>query len=590
LVVWDRKLSEDFDTLASGARRSLVPRVAAATVCGLVFGLNLGVTAAGLWLGAMAISEAWVWNSNCLRPDAPVVAPRLRASRLGAMVLSGIVWSVMAAAYWFSGQASLRTFAIMLIATLLTLAQSNSYKSILGAMALGVAPVVTLLLLPTLFGGFSGRALFTIIFGVLLMLVYFLHDTRLNRANAAMLRRAQQDLIAQREAAVAANQAKTSFLAMMSHELRTPMNGVLGMARALKQTDLEARQRSYVDMLLRSGDGLMTILNDILDISKIEAGKLELETTSFALQPVGQGVHDLWSEVASAKGVKLTYQFDRSAPEWVVGDPTRIRQIMLNLVSNALKFTKDGEVRLSVSAVAGQVEIAVSDTGIGIPEEKQAKLFQSFVQADSSTTRQFGGTGLGLAICKQLAELMSGDISLESRPGHGSVFRVTVPLVVAEPVADDGGDDDVLSLAGLRVLVADDNAINQAVAKATLEAAEAVITSAVDGTEVLDRLRAGSFDVILMDVHMPVMDGIEALECIRAGRAGTANIHIPIIALTADAMAGAKERLFEAGFDDVQPKPLQPAELFAAIAQACAGAQLSWNPAHPADEIDAIAG
>ena len=384
------------------------------------------------------------------------------------------------------------------------------------------------------------------------------------------LRDRERELAGARDEAVAANRAKSSFLAMMSHELRTPMNGVLGMAHALTLTELDPRQASHVDMLVRSGTGLMSILNDILDISKIEAGRLELETIAFDLPDLGRRACDLWTEPASAKGVRLAYEVDPRTPQWVAGDPTRLRQIMLNLISNALKFTQEGEVRLAIRPLetidgATRIEIAVSDTGVGITPQQQAKLFQNFVQADASTTRRFGGTGLGLAICKQLATLMGGDIALESQEGVGTTFRVTVALEMAEAVDDEIVEAEAMGLEGLRLLVADDNAINQAVARAILEAASAVVTTVGDGIDALEALRGEAFDVVLMDVHMPRMDGLEALQQIRAGAAGRCDI--PVIALTADAMAGVDAELLARGFDAVESKPINPAALIRTVAQ-----------------------
>jgi signal transduction histidine kinase/ligand-binding sensor domain-containing protein/CheY-like chemotaxis protein len=367
--------------------------------------------------------------------------------------------------------------------------------------------------------------------------------------------------------ALAANAAKSRFLAMMSHELRTPMNGVLGMAQALKLSALTAEQMGQVEMILRSGDSLMTILNDILDVSKIEAGKLDLEVTRFDLIEVAQGVHDLWSHLATEKGVALTYKVDPETPRWVLGDPTRVRQIMLNLVSNALKFTHSGAVTIRIAPHIVGVRIDVSDTGIGMTAEQQRRLFQSFTQADASTTRRFGGTGLGLSICKQLSELMGGNVSLTSAVGEGSTFTVNLPLPAADsPEGRTDGDEALYQppLAGLRVLVADDNPINLAVARAILEAVGADITTAPDGADALELLRSIAFDVVLMDLQMPRMDGAEAIAQIRAGRAGPANI--PVIALTADVVGGAKEALLSLGFDDVQAKPINAGTLLESIA------------------------
>jgi signal transduction histidine kinase/ActR/RegA family two-component response regulator len=366
--------------------------------------------------------------------------------------------------------------------------------------------------------------------------------------------------------AVAANAAKSKFLAMMSHELRTPMNGVLGMAQALKLSPLNADQMGQVEMILRSGDSLMTILNDILDVSKIEAGKLELEVAAFDLIEVGQSVHGLWSHVATEKGLALTFEVDPETPRWVSGDPTRVRQIILNLVSNAVKFTQVGRVTIRMAPHDTGVRIEVSDTGIGMTPEQQRRLFQSFTQADASTTRRFGGTGLGLSICKQLSEAMGGDVSMVSAVGHGSTFTVRLPLSVAEPPETKPESDDTLDqppLAGLRILVVDDNPINLAVARAILEAVGADIATAADGLDALEFLRSGDYDIVLMDLQMPRMDGTEAVNQIRAGTAGPMNI--PVIALTADVIGGSNETLLKLGFDAVESKPIDARELINTI-------------------------
>jgi signal transduction histidine kinase/ActR/RegA family two-component response regulator len=366
--------------------------------------------------------------------------------------------------------------------------------------------------------------------------------------------------------AVAANAAKSNFLAMMSHELRTPMNGVLGMAQALQLSSLNAEQMRQVEMIVRSGESLMTILNDILDVSKIEAGKLELEAAPFNLIDVGRSVHDLWLHLAIEKGVALTYEVDPATSPWVLGDPTRVRQIMLNLVSNALKFTHEGRVKICIAPHRSGVQIAVSDTGIGMTPEQQRRLFQSFTQAEASTTRRFGGTGLGLSICKQLSELMGGDVSLISAVGEGSTFIVHLPLSAAEPADVRLESDEAYHqppLAGARILVVDDNPINLAVARAILEAVGADIATAPDGSDALELLRSTSFDIVLMDLQMPRMSGSEAVANIRAGQAGPANI--PVIALTADVIGGVNETLLRLGFDAVQTKPIDARALINSI-------------------------
>jgi CheY-like chemotaxis protein/anti-sigma regulatory factor (Ser/Thr protein kinase) len=310
----------------------------------------------------------------------------------------------------------------------------------------------------------------------------------------------------------------------------------------------------------------MTILNDILDLSKIEAGKLELDVAPFDLRDLVDHVGVMWSETAREKGLALNLEIDPSTPDWVLGDVARVRQILLNLISNAVKFTDHGGVTVRVASVAGRIVLSVSDTGVGMTAEQRARLFSPFTQGDRSIARRFGGTGLGLTICRHLADLMGGEVAVESAPGEGSTFTVALPLPAAEnPTPSAPEESDGLDFAGVRVLVVDDNTVNQLVARAVLEAAGVSVLTADDGQAALDRLNAEPFDLILMDVHMPVMDGIEAVRRIRAGEAGRADM--PIVALTADAMVGDAERLMAQGFDDAHPKPIRPGELLMAVAR-----------------------
>ncbi|MES2343900.1 MAG: ATP-binding protein [Pseudomonadota bacterium] len=561
-----RLLNDELDRVAAEARTTIVARLVMSAISGGLLGLNLGLATALIWSAALFGGEAWTWWVTRAPAAGRPNPMATRLSYVGTMVAVSAVWSGAAVLYWRTGSQALQLVAVAVFASQLIHAQCFAFRSKLALAILGGIPAATLLFLVTFAGGFHGMPLLTLAVSAVLAVVYVFNSAVLNMQAAQALETAQRE-------AVEANQAKSAFLAMMSHELRTPMNGVLGMAHALKQTRLDDRQAAQVEMLIRSGDGLMAILNDILDVSKIEAGKLELEAIAFDLTEVGARVCDLWREVANARGLQLTYEVAPGAPRWVAGDPNRLRQIMLNLVSNALKFTESGEVRLSIRPqIAAQdgarFEIAVSDTGIGISPDQQARLFQSFAQAEAATSRQFGGTGLGLAICKQLTDLMGGAIAVESEPGRGSIFRVLLELPLAdaldlaEPEAPGGG------LSGVRILVAEDNPINQAVARAILEAVGARLETANDGVEALDMLRDGAFDLVLMDVHMPRMTGIEALRRIRAGEAGPADI--PVIALTADAMPGEDAKLWGHGFDGVQPKPIQPMALIAAILEACA--------------------
>ena len=395
-------------------------------------------------------------------------------------------------------------------------------------------------------------------------------------AALVMMARGARRLRAARLRAEAANAAKTTFLATMSHEIRTPMNGVLGMAQAMQEGELTAAQRERLMVIRQSGEALLVILNDVLDLSKIEAGKLELELVEFDLGQLLHGVQEAYASLAERKGIRFRLDVSAEALGRYVGDPTRLRQILYNLVSNALKFTEAGEIRVGARREGEILSLSVADTGIGISPEHQSKLFQKFDQLDSSTTRRFGGTGLGLAISRELAQLMGGDIGVETEPGRGSCFTLTAPLCwrgerIAEPEAPQPTAQ--LSTSGaLRVLAADDNHVNQLVLRALLEQVgiDPVVVSS--GGEALEAWRAAEWDLILMDIHMPGMDGLAATAHIREGEAASARRRTPILALTANAMEHQVAEYLAAGLDGHVAKPIQLPQLLAALDEALSAA------------------
>jgi signal transduction histidine kinase/ActR/RegA family two-component response regulator len=371
----------------------------------------------------------------------------------------------------------------------------------------------------------------------------------------------------------AASQAKSEFLARMSHEIRTPLNGVLGMAQALAgEADLQPHHRRSLAVIRQSGESLLSILNDVLDLSKVEAGRLELEDIAFDLEAAVRGAQETFTAQAQAKGLNFRLTFDPAAAGTYRGDPTRVRQILYNLLSNAVKFTAAGEVSLSVARGAEALEIVVADSGIGIAPQDLARLFRRFQQVDSSTTRRFGGTGLGLSICRELAELMGGSVEAQSTPGLGSRFIVVLPLprvAAAGPAAAEAAASDLRGDPGaLRILAAEDNPVNQLVLKTLLGQAGVEPMMVDNGDAAVEAWRDGTFDLILMDVQMPVVDGVSATRMIRAAERAEGRRRTPIVALTANTMQHQVTEYLAAGFDGHLAKPIDARALYEAIAAA----------------------
>jgi len=383
------------------------------------------------------------------------------------------------------------------------------------------------------------------------------------------LRQAMSALVAARDQADSANIAKSQFLANMSHEIRTPLNGVLAMADIMSRDSLDDRQRDRLGVIRESGELLLAVLNDVLDLSKIEAGKLELSIGDFDLTDLADACRKSFGALAQDCGLEFELTIDPEVDGIWRGDRDRLRQILGNLLSNAMKFTVEGAVTTRFRpGPAGGLRLTVADTGVGIAADKLPGLFDKFVQADNSTTRRFGGTGLGLAICRELAQLMGGDIVARSVEGEGSIFTVDLPLprgearaaTVAKAIAEDAE-----GARPLRILAAEDNLTNQKVLRAVLDPLDIDLHMTADGQAAVDAWRSGAYDLILMDIQMPVMDGVAATELIRAEERSQGLRRVPILALTANAMTYQVDQYMQAGMDGHVSKPIELQRLYSAI-------------------------
>ena len=552
--------------------RELKTRIALAAFIGCTAWFVVPSIWPPLWFAAVLVTQALDWavfRQFRLRqewqPDRLYVVLCCATTVLGVAVYAG-----MSAYMWFYGGDVGRVFAMVQCAGGLlhvSLHMHHARPILISA----VAPHAAFFLGLPVFTAISSQNWqeLLVAIGCILYMTHLVVTVRQSSSTTGALQSARDAEQTARRKAEVASAAKSDFLAVVSHEIRTPMNAVISAANLLRRTRLDSQQREHVSMLIDAGDVLMGLLNDVLDFSKIEAGKMELESADMVVRDRLSTIVRLWEPRALANGVRLKMRIAPDVPAAVRTDPLRVQQILFNLMSNAVKFTPEGEIRIEASWADGRLNLAVTDTGCGIPADRLGQIFNSFEQADVGTTRRYGGTGLGLAISRKLAELMGGSLSVRSVDGEGSTFILSLPMTAvenasAQPVraVETSG-----SLAGRSILAADDHEVNRRILQLLLEPHGCRLTLVENGAEALEAASGQRFDAILMDMQMPVMDGLEATRRIRAGEV---NGDTPVIALTANALDVHRAAWDAAGVHAFLTKPIDPVLLATTLAQACA--------------------
>ena len=552
--------------------RELKTRIALAAFIGFTAWFVVPSIWPPLWFAAVLATQALDWavfrrfrHQQDWQPDRLYVALCCAVTALGVAV-----YGSMSVYMWFSGGEVGRVFAMVQCAGGLLHVSLHMHHA-RPVLISAVAPHATYFLGLPAFSAIASRNWpeLLIAIGCILYMSHLVVTVRQSSSTTGALKAARDAEQHARRRAEVASAAKSDFLAVVSHEIRTPMNAVISAANLLRRTRLDSQQREHVSMLIEAGDVLMGLLNDVLDFSKIEAGKMELESAEMVVRDRLSTIVRIWEPRALANGVRLVVRVAPDVPAVVRTDPLRVQQILFNLMSNAVKFTEDGEVSIAVSWADGRLTMAVADTGCGIAADRMAQIFNSFEQADVGTTRRYGGTGLGLSISRKLAELMGGTLSVQSVYGEGSTFVLSLPMTVVEkatiqparPVETEG------SLAGRSILAADDHEVNRRILQLLLEPHGCHLTLVENGAEAVDVASTQRFDAILMDMQMPVMDGLEATRRIRAAAMNGAT---PVIALTANALDLHRAAWEAAGVQGFLTKPIDPGLLATTLAAACA--------------------
>ncbi|WP_339929832.1 ATP-binding protein [uncultured Brevundimonas sp.] len=553
-----------FDQTAVDTRKQAGGRIVISVLVFLTGLTAIPLASLLVWMTIYLIGDTALWISTDPQRQArgPVF---FRSVRLVATAVSTCAWVTIGWLWWWAPGETSRVVAVALTSGVLLYVVRGCHRSLVHMLTTGVPPAVTLLVLPFTVPNFTNEL--GLIWSMALI-VAFAASSALNAWKTdRALQVTNRALADKRQEAEAASVAKSEFLANMSHEIRTPLNGVLAMAHVLDEADLPPREQEAARMICSSGEMLERLLSDILDLAKVEAGQLEIESAPFHAGELVRTVAALCRPRADEKGLPIQVEIDPATDRAYSGDAVRVRQVVINLVSNAVKFTAAGEVRLTLTAgPEGQLRFAVSDTGVGFEPAVKARLFDRFQQADGSITRRFGGSGLGLAISKHLAQMMGGTIDCDSTPGTGSVFWFEVSLPVTEAAeAEAAAPLSGSAHAITRVLVADDHPTNLRVVEIILRGAGMEVTAVTNGLEAVQTHAVGVYDLILMDMQMPVMDGMTAVAEIRAAEARTAGSRTPIIMLTANAMPEHVKAGRLVGADAHLAKPITPASLLQAI-------------------------
>jgi signal transduction histidine kinase/ActR/RegA family two-component response regulator len=527
-----------------------------------------------VWLGTVLATQLLDWlafRPLRRRPDLEP-SPVYKIALCATAALNVVVYSSIAAYLWNAGGEAGRLFAMVQVAGGLLHVSLHMHHTRPLLFSAVIPHSLYFLGLPILEAVVARRPedLLIAIGGVLYMM-HLVVAVRQSSSTTKALQAANDEAQAQRAKAEVASAAKSDFLAVISHEIRTPMNAVISAANLLRRTRLDREQREHVSMLLDAGDVLVGLLNDVLDLSKIEAGKMQLEASDMDLRDKLTSLGRLWQPKAEANGVRLMIEIAPAVPDGIRTDPLRFQQMLFNLLSNAVKFTEDGTITVSVDwrEADSRLIVSVADTGCGIAPERLAGIFDSFEQADVGTTRKYGGTGLGLAISRRLAEIMGGRLTAESRVGEGSVFTLSLPVksIVKSVPAPRRIAVDETSLSGRLILAADDHAVNRRILSLLLEPHGCTLVLVENGAEAVEAAMTQVFDAILMDMQMPVMDGLTATSRIRTEGL---NRRTPVIALTANAMDVHRAAWDAAGVHAFLTKPIDPALLAATLAEACA--------------------